>query len=101
LQSPETDAHQANPLNDLLPGLGTPVRFSIPSESASFGKSLSELSLRGATGATVLAIMREPAEIILPTGKERLRPGDALLLAGNDAAITLARELLSRSHHST
>ena len=98
---PESDSYHANPLNDLLPGLGTPVRFPIPSESASLGRSLSELSLRGSTGATVLAIMREPAEVILPTGRERLLPGDAVLLAGSDEAIVAARELLSSANPST
>ena len=98
---PERDAQHGNPLDDLLPGLGTPVRFEIPSQSASFGQTLSQLSLRGATGATVLAILRQPAEVILPTGKEQLRSGDVLLLAGSDTAIGAARDLLSRTERTT
>ncbi|MEX2281804.1 MAG: cation:proton antiporter [Gemmatimonadota bacterium] len=87
-----------NPVQDLLPGLGAPVAHKLTADSASLGRSLTDLNLRGSTGATVLAIRREPGEVILPTGKERLKSGDILLIAGSEDAIAAAREVLSRSN---
>jgi len=58
---------------------------------------LSEVNLRGLTGATVLAIFRTAGQgprTLVPTGSERLRAGDVLTLAGSHEAIAAAREAL-------
>ncbi|HEX7049484.1 MAG TPA: cation:proton antiporter, partial [Longimicrobiales bacterium] len=52
-----------------LPGLGEPVPVRIERDSPTVGKTLAELNLRGMTGATVLAILRDGEEILLPRGK--------------------------------
>jgi len=58
------------------------------------GRSLSELDLRDATDATVLVIVRPGESIILPVGKEVLKAGDVLALAGAEEAVHKAKALL-------
>jgi CPA2 family monovalent cation:H+ antiporter-2 len=79
---------------DLIPGLGQPVSVKIGAEDYAAGRSLSRLDLRDSTGATVLVIVRENESVILPVGKEVLRPGDVLALAGAPDAVERARALL-------
>ena len=75
-----------------LPGLGEPVPIRLHSDSPAVGKSLADLDLRGSTGATVLAILRENGEdVTLPTGRETLHAGDTLMVAGSHKAIAGAR----------
>src|SRR5262249_29796992 len=81
-------------LSDLLPGLGTPVTFRLRADSASVGRTLAELDVRGLTGATVLAIIRGDDGVTVPTARERLRDGDVLALAGTEEAVAAARQLL-------
>jgi CPA2 family monovalent cation:H+ antiporter-2 len=78
----------------LFPGLGAPVRFEIPPSSPSAGRSLAELELRAATGATVLAIVRGGAGIAVPDAHDPLQVGDVLAIAGTDDAIAAAIALL-------
>jgi len=88
----------ANPLEDvnrLLAGLGSPVAIALTADSSAAGKSLAELNLRGRTGAAVLAIQRAGGAVLVPAGHERLLPGDVLAVAGTQAAIDAARELLA------
>jgi CPA2 family monovalent cation:H+ antiporter-2 len=80
-------------LEELLPGMGTPMAVRLRPESEAIGRTLVELNLRGRTGATVLAIARGN-QGMLPTGKEVLEPGDVLALAGTHDAIDAAREIL-------
>lgn len=81
-------------IDDLLPGLGTPVMVLIGPKSAAIGQSLMSLRLRGITGATVLAISREDGDAVVPTGHEILQAGHVLVLAGTHEAIDAARALL-------
>jgi CPA2 family monovalent cation:H+ antiporter-2 len=82
-------------IDDLLPGLGTPVMIVIGAKSTAIGKSLMTLRLRGITGATVLAISRGEGEAMVPTGREILQEGDVLVLAGSHEAIDAARAFLN------
>jgi CPA2 family monovalent cation:H+ antiporter-2 len=59
------------------------------------GRTLANLNLRGATGATVLAIARGGEGVLVPTGQEELRADDVLALAGTHEAVAAAKELLS------
>jgi CPA2 family monovalent cation:H+ antiporter-2 len=79
----------------LLPGIGEPVAVRLADGAPAVGRTLGELNLRGATGATALAI-RRGQEGVVPTAAEALRAGDVLVLAGTDEAIAAARELLLR-----
>jgi len=79
----------------MLPGLGSPTRFTLSNGSPAVGKTLASLNLRGVTGATVLAIARRGEEVLVPTGQEILMTDDVLALAGTKEAVDAARELLS------
>ena len=82
-------------IGQVLPGLGSPVRFTLSQDSPAVGRTLASLNLRGTTGATVLAIARAGEEVLVPTGHELLRVDDVLALAGTGEAVEAARALLS------
>ncbi|NVB82135.1 MAG: potassium transporter [Kofleriaceae bacterium] len=79
---------------ELFPGLGAPVTYDLGAESPAIGRSLSELELRSATGATVLALVRGSEGFALPDSHQALQAGDTLALAGTDEAIAAAIALL-------
>jgi CPA2 family monovalent cation:H+ antiporter-2 len=81
-------------IRTVLPGLGEPESVSVPIGSIVAGRSLADVDLRGLTGATVLAILRAGEPIIAPTGKEVIRVGDVLAVAGSHEAIVGARSLI-------
>ena len=85
-----------SPVRQLLPGLGEPEALTIDASSRAVGRSLSELDLRGLTGATVLAITRGERAIVFPTAQERLLAGDVVALAGSGEAVAAARALLAQ-----
>lgn len=78
----------------LLPGLDHSLGVSLTAESYAVGKTLAELDLRARTGATVLAIQHATESVSLPTGHERLGPGDLLALNGTPEAVERACALL-------
>jgi CPA2 family monovalent cation:H+ antiporter-2 len=80
----------------LLPGLGEPEDARISSACFACNRTLSELDLRGLSGATVLAIARDGRSIVLPAASEALRAGDVVTLAGTHDAIASARRLLEQ-----
>jgi monovalent cation:H+ antiporter-2, CPA2 family len=71
----------------LVPGLDLIGRISIDPDSYALGKTLAELNLRARTGANVIAIHRTGGPAILPTGNERLEPGDTLAIAASPEAL--------------
>jgi len=82
-------------VNAILPGLGEPVAIRVAPESIAVGRSLAELNLRGATGATVLAIKRRGSQIPTPLGREVVESGDILAVAGSHDSIAIARALFA------
>jgi len=81
-------------LQTFLQELGEPKPVTLIPESRAVGQTLVDLNLRGTTGATVLLIARKSDSAIVPTGRERLRENDILVLAGTHQAVALARKLL-------
>jgi CPA2 family monovalent cation:H+ antiporter-2 len=77
-----------------LADLGEPKPVRLDPQHAAVGKTLVALDVRGATGATVLAIAREAEGAIVPTGREILKVDDVLVLAGTQRAVDDARRLL-------
>jgi CPA2 family monovalent cation:H+ antiporter-2 len=77
-----------------LSELGEPKPVRLSAGCAAVGQTLVSLDVRGSTGATVLAIAREPDGAIVPTGREVLRENDVLVLAGTHEAVAEARKLL-------
>jgi CPA2 family monovalent cation:H+ antiporter-2 len=84
-------------LHQVLPGLGAPAPVRLRAGSPAAGRTLAQLNLRGLTGATVLAIVRDGSSVLVPNGKETLQPGDLLALAGTADAIHAAGDLLAGS----
>jgi CPA2 family monovalent cation:H+ antiporter-2 len=85
---------EADELERVLVGLGSPVAIELPARSPAAGKTLAEIKLRGLTGATVLAIRRGNESVVVPSGHERLQAGDLVAIAGTDEAVNAARQLL-------
>ncbi len=81
-------------VHQLLPGIGEPTAYELGASSPAVGRTLAELNLRGITGATVLAITRGDAGVLVPSAEEMLRPGDVLALAGSPASVAAAERLL-------
>jgi CPA2 family monovalent cation:H+ antiporter-2 len=93
-----SDAHSTiEETQQLFPGLGAPIRFELPANSPAVGRSLAELDLRSATGATVLALVRDGQGFAIPDAHEPLAAHDVLALAGTEDALAAALDLLSPS----
>ncbi|MBU8894614.1 potassium transporter [Corallococcus sp. H22C18031201] len=93
-EHPEENKDSLADIRALLPGMGDPESISLIPTSPAVGRTLAELDLRGMTGATVLAIRRGDADVLVPTAQEVLRAGDVLALAGTHEAIDAARAVL-------
>ena len=90
-------SHSMENVNAVLPGLGGPASVVVAPTSPVAGRTLSQVNLRGLTGATVLCIFRPSTggqRMLLPTGHEQLHGGDVLALAGSQDAISAARAML-------
>jgi CPA2 family monovalent cation:H+ antiporter-2 len=85
----------AQGLPAMLPGLGNATTVRLAAGSAAIGRTLKQIDLRGLTGATVIAIDREPADVIYPTGDEVMTSGDTLIITGTTQAVQAAQELLA------
>jgi CPA2 family monovalent cation:H+ antiporter-2 len=88
------DAQALLRIREAVPGLGNvvPLRLGLGSHCA--GKTLAEMHVGSLTGAAILMILRDDGEELIPTGKDILRVGDLLALAGTPEAIEAARRLL-------
>jgi CPA2 family monovalent cation:H+ antiporter-2 len=85
---------EAERVYQVLPGLGEPTSMRVPSGSPVANRTLADLNLRGSTGATVLAIIRDGEQVLVPAGHDRVMAGDVLAVAGSQEAIAAAREML-------
>ncbi len=84
----------------MLPGLGEPVPVRITAASPAVDRTLAELNVRGKTGATILAITRRENsgnKVLVPSGREVLRIGDVLALAGTQESVEAAMRMLTTS----
>ncbi|HET9276298.1 MAG TPA: cation:proton antiporter [Gemmatimonadales bacterium] len=93
-QGHEADPRSFEVVRDLLPGLGTIVPLEVAEGSEAVGRTLGELSLRGRTGATVVALSRAGQRHPFPPAGTELRAGDMLALTGSADAIGAAAALL-------
>jgi monovalent cation:H+ antiporter-2, CPA2 family len=85
-------------VRELLPGLGDLDPVPLTGDSPAVGQTLAQLNLRGLTGATVIAILRESSPLV-PSADEILRAGDILALTGSHDAVAAARVLLGPEAH--
>ncbi|HYG69778.1 MAG TPA: TrkA C-terminal domain-containing protein, partial [Anaeromyxobacteraceae bacterium] len=82
------------PVRAMFPGMGEPTAIRLPEASPAAGRTISDLGVRGRTGATILAISRDGGSVMIPGADEVLRRGDVLVLAGSHEAVRSACELL-------
>lgn len=90
----EPESFDAEHIERVLPGLGEIASVRLPAAAPVCGKTLAQIDLRGATGATVIAIDRAGESRAVPSGREPLQPDDVLALVGTPDAITRARAVL-------
>jgi monovalent cation:H+ antiporter-2, CPA2 family len=83
-------------VHPLLPGLGPLTPVQLVADSPAVGKTLAQLNLRALSGASVITILRG-TEGLRPTGREELREGDVLALAGTHDSIRTASAMLRPS----
>lgn len=82
-------------MHAMLPGLGEPVAMTVAEGSRAANHTLRELDLRGATGATVLAVVRGDEQTLAPRGSTELRAGDLIAVAGTHDAVQQVRGIVS------
>jgi len=82
-------------IRTVLPGMGDPVPLRVTPGSPVAGRSLADVNLRGITGATVLAILREREQVLMPSGPQVIREGDLLAAVGSHDAVESARALVT------
>lgn len=65
------------------------------SDSPAIGKTLGSLDLRGSTGATVIAVIREGESKVSPGAGYELREGDTVVLVGSPKKLRKASKVLN------
>lgn len=88
-------------VEQLLPGIGTLSPVRLEPGTVADGQTLKSVNLRGLTGATVVAIVRDGQEILAPSGAATLQAGDLLALSGSHEAVEAAQELLAAKAAAT
>jgi monovalent cation:H+ antiporter-2, CPA2 family len=75
--------------------------FVVPFHSTALNDTIQRLSLRTLTGVSIIAIYRDPDQILVPQTETVILPGDVLLLLGEreqlDAALRHLTELCRRT----
>ncbi|MGC1341913.1 MAG: cation:proton antiporter [Candidatus Binataceae bacterium] len=77
-----------------IPGLGTITPIVLGAGAAAIGRTLSQIDLRAATGATAVAIARNAGPVVVPSGEEVLGEGDVIEVVGPRERVEAARRLL-------
>lgn len=93
-QGVDKDARALVTMRELLPGLGHIVPVTLDATSPAVGRTLGGLNLRGLTGATVVALVRDGERTVYPTAAETLHAGDVLALTGSEKSLEAAQALL-------
>lgn len=83
-------------MHSMLPGIGEPVAMTIAAGSLADGRTLGELNMRGVTGATVLALLRDSEQIVSPRGDQMLERGDVIAVAGTHDAVASVRAMVNQ-----
>lgn len=91
----ESDTHPLSNIDKIL-AEGLTESYFVEEDNKNAGKKLSELNIRAATGATVIAILRDGRTHPNPSGAESLLPGDTLVLYGTHLSVDKAINLLNK-----
>jgi len=92
--SPSEDDSTVQRVRKLYPGMGHIDTLRIDPGCFCAGKPLAGLNVSSLTGAAILVLMREEGNSFLPTGKDILKPGDLIVLAGAPESVNAAKNLL-------
>jgi CPA2 family monovalent cation:H+ antiporter-2 len=90
----ERSAGDAMRASEPADALGITLAVALEPDAYAAGKTLAEIDLRAATGATAVALRSKSTAYHVPSGREVLQPGDVIAVAGPPSAIALARSLL-------
>ncbi len=97
LASQSSEGESPEKARALVPGLGEACIVRLQAGWPAVGLSLKQIGLRSRTGATVIAIQREPGEVLYPDADDVLRAGDLLVLTGTADSVQSARDTLQRT----
>ena len=91
------DSSAAQPLSqiDKILAEGLTESYFVEESNPNLEKSIKELNLRQVTGATIIAIIRDGKNITNPSGSEKIKCGDMLVLYGNHLSVDKAIDLLN------
>jgi monovalent cation:H+ antiporter-2, CPA2 family len=97
----ERERSQSNPAPEAAPTL-TPwdahiAYFPVPQEATFVGQSLAEIGIRERFGVSVALIQRGRKKFMVPSGKERIFPGDSIGVIGTDAQLAQFKVFLEES----
>ena len=93
LRSPSGPAGPVEDLRSALNAAGAET-INLPSDSPAIGKNLAQLDLRGQTGATLIAVVRNGETIVSPGADFRMQAADTTVLLGPPESIERAVEFL-------
>ena len=88
----------AQPPVSVLDVASTESVFLMP-DSPAIGKTLGELDLRGSTGATVIAVIRDGESKVSPGANYELQERDTVVLVGTPKKLQRAMDLLTADEH--
>jgi len=94
LRSPNPAPEKIEDVRTALNAAGAET-VRVPEGSPVLGKNLGELDLRGKTGATLIAVVRDGVTKISPGANYKMKALDTAVLLGSPEAIEKAVELLS------
>jgi CPA2 family monovalent cation:H+ antiporter-2 len=83
---------------DAILAAATIDNFMVTAESPIVGKTIAELNLRGATGVTIIAVVRGNTPRTNPPADMRIEAGDILVLFGSHAELDAATTVLQADH---
>ncbi len=69
--------------------------LAVAGDSRALGRTLDSLDIRAASGASVLAVMRDGTPLVNPPGDLTLRAGDQLLALGTEAQLKRLEQLIA------
>jgi CPA2 family monovalent cation:H+ antiporter-2 len=105
LAAPENSARRQALAQLLSDQYGLAVQtedFVVPFFPSGLNKPIHALRLRTLSGASIMAIYRDPEQIVIPQAETVLLPGDVLVLLGErdqlEAAMRILTELASPAH---
>jgi monovalent cation:H+ antiporter-2, CPA2 family len=97
-QPPASRPHEAPPALQSMLREADLETITIVRNSQAAGKLIRELELRTLTGASIVGIERNGANIVNPSADEELHSADQVLLLGNRAQLDAARRCLLGPH---